>query len=315
MCSSVFQLLGCLLRAAIKQVSKDLEASHNEALQQQHQRRKDHKKLRFQRGDQSEGPAQYWNNVTNFPALSAEPTLVAAPASPCKEMWSDLARKSASATMQCHSVMSGTPKVAETDTAHRYSSLPITAVASTRASAVTVVAQVKLRLVRAPALVGGVSMQHKVKKTGRTAVPLCSAAFEQSPAFDCGPPDACGVSSTVSPRSEGVVLRKGSSAAETSTSSPRGEDAEEEQKSTSAKLSHSYICTGDTAQCLIGVGGRRDKKNRRKIDGEEDSQREEKEGDRKVGIRSKQSKGAVPPCASCTASGDRGGRTSRRELR
>nr|XP_037280136.1 uncharacterized protein LOC119173410 [Rhipicephalus microplus] len=46
-------LLGCLLRAAIKQASKDLEASNNEALQQQHQREKGHKKLRFQRGDQS----------------------------------------------------------------------------------------------------------------------------------------------------------------------------------------------------------------------------------------------------------------------
>ncbi|XP_075734798.1 uncharacterized protein LOC142775993 [Rhipicephalus microplus] len=53
------QLLGCLLRAAIKQASKDLEASHNGALQQQHQREKDYKKLRFQRGDQSEGLAQY----------------------------------------------------------------------------------------------------------------------------------------------------------------------------------------------------------------------------------------------------------------
>ncbi|KAH8038597.1 hypothetical protein HPB51_002236 [Rhipicephalus microplus] len=125
------QLLGCPLRAVMKQASKDLEASHNEALQQQHQRGKDHKKLRFQCGDQSEGPAQYWNNVTNFPALSAEPMLVAAPASTCKEMWSDLARKSASATIQCHSAMSAAPKVAETDTTCRYPLLPLTSVAST----------------------------------------------------------------------------------------------------------------------------------------------------------------------------------------
>ncbi|KAH8036041.1 hypothetical protein HPB51_016345 [Rhipicephalus microplus] len=249
MCSSVFQLLGCLLRAAIKQASKDLEASHNGALQQQHQREKDHKKLQFQRSDQSEGLAQYWNNVTNFPALSTDPMLVVAPASPCKKMWSDVARKSDSATIQCHSVMSVTPKVAETDTAHGYPSLPITAVASTRTPAVSVFAQVKQRPVHAPALVGGVLMQHKVKKTGRTAVPVCSAAFEQSPPTDCGPPDACGVTSTVSPESEGVVLRKGSSAADTSTSSPRGEDPEQEQKATSAKLSHSHICTANKYTC------------------------------------------------------------------
>ncbi|XP_037285943.2 uncharacterized protein LOC119178793 isoform X1 [Rhipicephalus microplus] len=233
------QLLGCLLRAAIKQASKDLEASHNGALQQQHQKEKDHKKLRFQYSDQSKGLAQYWNNVTNFPALSTDPMLVVAPASPCKEMWSDVARKSDSASIQCHSAMSVTPKVAETDTAHGYPSLPITAVACTRASAVTVFAQVERHPVRAPALVGGVWMQHKVKKTGRTAVPLCSAAFEQSPLSDCGPPDACGVTSTVSPQSEGVVLCKGSSAADTSASTPRGE-----QKATSAKLSQSHICTG-----------------------------------------------------------------------
>ncbi|XP_075726430.1 uncharacterized protein LOC119178793 isoform X2 [Rhipicephalus microplus] len=58
------QLLGCLLRAAIKQASKDLEASHNGALQQQHQKEKDHKKLRFQYSDQSKGLAQYWNNCS-----------------------------------------------------------------------------------------------------------------------------------------------------------------------------------------------------------------------------------------------------------
>ncbi|KAH8024186.1 hypothetical protein HPB51_022247 [Rhipicephalus microplus] len=81
--------------------------------------------------------------------------LVAAPASPCKEMWSDVARKSDSATIQCHSAMSVTPKVAETDTARGYPLLPITAVASTRAPAVTVFAQVKRHPVRAPALVGG----------------------------------------------------------------------------------------------------------------------------------------------------------------
>ncbi|KAH8021745.1 hypothetical protein HPB51_016809 [Rhipicephalus microplus] len=180
MCSSVFQLLGCLLRAAIKQASKDLEASNNEALQQQHQREKGHKKLRFQR----------------------------APASPCKEMWSDVARKSDYATIQCHSAISVTPKVTETDTADGYPSLRITEVASTRAPAVTVFTQVKRRPVRAPALVSGTSVHHKVKKTRRTAVPLCSAAFEQSPPSDCGPPDACGVISTVSPQSEGVVCAR-----------------------------------------------------------------------------------------------------------
>ncbi|KAH8009907.1 hypothetical protein HPB51_021705 [Rhipicephalus microplus] len=95
-----------------------------------------------------------------------------------------------------------------------------------------------------PALVSGASVHHKVTKTGRTAVPLCSAAFEQSPPSDCGPPDACGVTSTVSPQSEGVALRKDCSAADTSTSSPRGEDPEQEQKATSAKSSHSHICTG-----------------------------------------------------------------------
>ncbi|KAH8033383.1 hypothetical protein HPB51_011572 [Rhipicephalus microplus] len=232
-------LLGCLLRAAIKQASKVLEASHNGALQQQHQREKDHKKLRFQRSDQSEGLAQYCNNVTNFPALSTDPMLVAAPASPCMEMRSDVARKSDSATIQCHSAMSVTPKVAETDTAHGYPSLPITAVASTRTPAVTVFAQVKRRPVRAPALVGGVWMQHKVKKSGRTAVPLCSAAFEQSPPSDCGPPDAGGVTSSVSPRSEGMVLRKGSSAADTSASTPRGDPRVEKEVRVENKKGHS----------------------------------------------------------------------------
>ncbi|KAH8021991.1 hypothetical protein HPB51_020601 [Rhipicephalus microplus] len=154
------QLLACLLRAAIKQASKDLEASHNGALQQQHQKEKDHQKLQFQYSDQSKGLAQYWNNVTNFPALSTDPMLVVAPASPCKEMWSDVARKSDSATIQCHSAMSVTPKVAETDTAHGYPSLPITAVACTRAPAVTVFVQVKRHPEHAPALVGGVWMQH-----------------------------------------------------------------------------------------------------------------------------------------------------------
>ncbi|XP_075725987.1 uncharacterized protein LOC119179969 isoform X1 [Rhipicephalus microplus] len=233
------QLLGCLLRAAIKQASKDLEASHNGALQQQHQKEKDHKKLRFQYSDQSKGLAQYWNNVTNFPTLSTDPMLVVAPASPCKEMWSDVARKSDSATIQCHSAMPVTPKVAETDTAHGYPSLPITAVACTRASAVTVFAQVKRHPVRAPALVGGVWMQHKVKKTGRTAVPLCSAAFEQSPTSDCGPPDACGVTSTVSPQSEGVVLRKDSSAADTSASTPRDDPRVEKEVRVENRKGHS----------------------------------------------------------------------------
>ncbi|XP_075721843.1 uncharacterized protein LOC142765153 [Rhipicephalus microplus] len=100
------QLLGCLLRAAIKQASKDLEASQNGALQQQHQKEKDHKKLGFQYSDQSKRLAQYWNN---------------------------------------------------------------------------------------------------------------------SPPSDRGPPDACGVTSTVSPQSEGVVLCKGSSAADTSPSTLRGD--------------------------------------------------------------------------------------------
>ncbi|KAH7932158.1 hypothetical protein HPB51_029471 [Rhipicephalus microplus] len=94
-----------------------------------------------------------------------------------------------------------------------------------------------------PALVSGASGHRKVKKTGRTAVPLGSAAFEQSTAFACGPPDACGVTSMMSPQSEGVVLRMDHSAADTSTSSPRGEDPEQEQKATSAKLSHRHICT------------------------------------------------------------------------
>ncbi|KAH8040515.1 hypothetical protein HPB51_011211 [Rhipicephalus microplus] len=95
-----------------------------------------------------------------------------------------------------------------------------------------------------PALVSAASVPHKVTKARRTAVPLCSAAFEQSPASDCGPPDACGVTSTVSPQSESVVLRKGRSGADTSTSSPRGEDPEQEQKAKSAKLPHSHICRG-----------------------------------------------------------------------
>ncbi|KAH8018717.1 hypothetical protein HPB51_010695 [Rhipicephalus microplus] len=155
--------------------------------------------------------------------------LVVAHASPCKKMWSDVARESDSATIQCHSAMSVTPKVAETDTAHGYPSLSISEVASTRAPAVTVFAWIKRRPVRAPALVGGVLMQNKVKKTGRTAVPLCSAAFEQSPLSDCGPPDACGATSTVSPQSEGGVLRKGSSAADTSASTPRGDPRVEKE--------------------------------------------------------------------------------------
>ncbi|XP_075737963.1 uncharacterized protein LOC119175666 isoform X1 [Rhipicephalus microplus] len=165
--------------------------------------------------------------------------LVVAPESPCKEMWSDVARKSDSATIQCHSAMSVTSKFAETDTAHGYPSLPITAVACTRASAVTVFAQVKRHPVRAPALVSGVWMQHKVKKTGRTAVPLCSAAFEQSPPSDCKPPDACAVTSTVSPQSEGVVLRKGSSAADTSASTPRGDPRVEKGVRVENRTGHS----------------------------------------------------------------------------
>ncbi|KAH8033265.1 hypothetical protein HPB51_008664 [Rhipicephalus microplus] len=94
-----------------------------------------------------------------------------------------------------------------------------------------------------PPLVSGASVHHKVTNTRCTVVPLCSAAFEQSPASDCEPPDACGETSTISSRSEGVVVRKGRSVADTSTSSPRGEDSEQEQKATSAKLSHSHICT------------------------------------------------------------------------
>ncbi|KAL1479085.1 hypothetical protein MTO96_052155 [Rhipicephalus appendiculatus] len=235
MCSSVFQLLGCLLREAVKRASEDLEASHDGAVRQQHQVEKDHKELQFQYGDQSEGLALYWKNVTNFPVLSADRTVAAAPATPCKETWADVVRKSASAT-QHHSVMAERPKVTEAETANEYPPLPITAGASTRASTETVDAQVKRRSVHAPALVGGVWMHHKVTKTRRAAVPLRSAAFEQSPASDCGPPDACGVASEVSPQSEGVVLRKGSSAAHTSASSLRGEEHVEEQEAALADV-------------------------------------------------------------------------------
>ncbi|KAL1416964.1 hypothetical protein MTO96_027356 [Rhipicephalus appendiculatus] len=79
-------------------------------------------------------------------------------------------------------------------------------------------------------------MHHKVKKNGRAAVSLRSAAFEQSPASDCGPPNACGVTSGLSPQSEGVVLCKGSSAAHTSASALRGEKHAEEQEAASAEV-------------------------------------------------------------------------------
>ncbi|XP_049271807.1 collagen alpha-2(I) chain-like [Rhipicephalus sanguineus] len=82
----------------------------------------------------------------------------------------------------------------------------------------------------APALVGGVSVRHKVTETGRAAVPLPAAAFEQGPASDCGPPDACGVTSKVSPRSEGEVLHKGGNTAYPSASSPCGEGHAEQQE-------------------------------------------------------------------------------------
>ncbi|KAH7976436.1 hypothetical protein HPB52_014248 [Rhipicephalus sanguineus] len=57
----------------------------------------------------------------------------------------------------------------------------------------------------------------------------------KGPASDCGPPDAYGVTSKVSPRSEGEVLRKGGNAAYPSASSPRGE-GHAEQEARSAKV-------------------------------------------------------------------------------
>ncbi|KAH7935829.1 hypothetical protein HPB52_014146 [Rhipicephalus sanguineus] len=118
--------------------------------------------------------------------------VAAAPSSLCKEMWADVVRRSASATMTAMTTM-----VTEADAAHGYPPLPITAGASTSASTGTVDAQVKLHPVHAPALVGGVWIHRKVTKTGRAAVPLPAAAFELGPASDCGPPDACGVTSKV----------------------------------------------------------------------------------------------------------------------
>ncbi|KAH7975749.1 hypothetical protein HPB52_004669 [Rhipicephalus sanguineus] len=235
--ADMMKLLGCLLREAIKRACKDLQASHDGAVCQQRQEEEEHNERRFQYGDQEKVLAQRLTNPTNFPVLSADLAVAAAPSSPCKEMWADVVRRSASATMTAV-----TPKVTEADAAHGYPPLPITAGASTRASTETVDAQVKRRPVHAPAL-AGVWIHHKVTKTGCAAVPLPSAAFAQSPASECGPPDACSVTSKVSPRSEGEVLRKGDNAAYPSASSPCDEGHAEEQEAGSAKFPLSHICT------------------------------------------------------------------------
>ncbi|KAH7935828.1 hypothetical protein HPB52_014145 [Rhipicephalus sanguineus] len=232
-------LLGCLLHEAIKRACEDLQASHDGAVCQQRQEEAEHKELRFQYGDQEKVLAQHWTNLTNFPVLSADLAVAAAPSSSCKEMWADVVRRSASATMTAM-----TPEVTEADAAHGYPPLPITAGTSTRASTGTVDVQVKRCPVHATAFVGGVWIHRKVTKTGRAAVPLPTAAFELGPASDSGPPDARGMTSKVSPRSEGEALRKGGNAAYPRACSPCGEGHAEEREAGSAKLSHSHICTG-----------------------------------------------------------------------
>ncbi|KAH7936226.1 hypothetical protein HPB52_020168 [Rhipicephalus sanguineus] len=178
-------LLGCLLHEAIKRACKDLQASHDGAVCQQRQVEAEHKELRFQYGDQEKVLAQHWTNLTNFPVLSADLAVAATPSSLCKEMWADVVRRSASATMTAMTTM-----VTEADAAHGYPPLPITAGTSTRASTGTVDAEVKRCPVHAPAFVGGVWIHHKVTKTGRAAVPLPTATFELGPASDSASPDA-----------------------------------------------------------------------------------------------------------------------------
>ncbi|KAH7935830.1 hypothetical protein HPB52_014147 [Rhipicephalus sanguineus] len=160
-------LLRCLLHEAIKRACEGLQASHDGAVCQQRQEEAERKELHFQYGDQEKVLAQHWTNLTNFPVLSADLAVAAAPSSLSKEMWADVVHRSASATMTAV-----TPKVTEADAAHGYPPLPITAGASTRALTGTVDAQVKLHPVHAPALVGGVWIHRKVTKTGRAAVPL-----------------------------------------------------------------------------------------------------------------------------------------------
>ncbi|KAH6920646.1 hypothetical protein HPB50_028366 [Hyalomma asiaticum] len=138
------QLLGCLLREAIKRAVTDLEVSHREvAWQQQQQVQQEHDDLQLQYGDQSGALAQHWKSVTNFPFLcvdqaAAVPLAAAAPPSPCssKGMWAEVVRRSASATVHCHSVIEVTPTVTEADTARGL---------STKASAEVVEVQVKRR--------------------------------------------------------------------------------------------------------------------------------------------------------------------------
>ncbi|KAH7932497.1 hypothetical protein HPB52_024492 [Rhipicephalus sanguineus] len=85
------QLLGCLLREAIKRACE--EAIHDGAVSQQRQEEAENKELRFQYGDQEKVLAQLWTNLTNFPLLSADLAVAAAPSSPCKEMWADVVRR------------------------------------------------------------------------------------------------------------------------------------------------------------------------------------------------------------------------------
>ncbi|KAH7952544.1 hypothetical protein HPB52_023879 [Rhipicephalus sanguineus] len=87
------QLLGCLLRQAIKRACEDLPASHDGAVCQQRQEEEEHMELRFHYGDQEKVLAQHWTNLTNFPALSAGLAVAAAPSSPRKEMWADVVRR------------------------------------------------------------------------------------------------------------------------------------------------------------------------------------------------------------------------------
>ncbi|KAL1476749.1 hypothetical protein MTO96_036271 [Rhipicephalus appendiculatus] len=119
-------------------------------------------------------------------------------ASPCssKEMWAEVVHRQHS-KCECSDTQSHEQTLIM-DILHCQS---LQGQASTRASAKTVDVQVKHRPVHAPAIVGGVWMHHKVTKTGHAAVP--SAAFEQSPASGCGPPDACRITPKLSRRSKG----------------------------------------------------------------------------------------------------------------
>ncbi|KAH7953378.1 hypothetical protein HPB49_007502 [Dermacentor silvarum] len=206
------QLLGRLLREAIRSVVQEIRQSHHEVVWQQHQVQEEHEELRRQYGDQSNLLSQHWSSDNNFPVLSSDSEPDVAPTgSSTKKTWAAVVRTSASATVQhCTAV---TSTVTEADTAFAYPALSATARPTGKCP------------VHAPAL-GGVWVHHKARKT----VPPSSAAAMQSPASGGGTLDACCITAKVSPQPEAVVLSKGSDAAANSSSGPCGEGQVEVKK-------------------------------------------------------------------------------------